>query len=67
MECRKETNLEDCTCTYPGCPNKGMCCKCIREHRERGELPGCLFPSEIERTFDRSIKAFVNANKHLIK
>jgi len=66
MECQKEKNLQDCTCTYPGCPNKGICCDCIREHRERGEIPGCLFPPEIEKTYDRSIKAFVNAHKELI-
>ncbi|MBW3016175.1 hypothetical protein KY309_01020 [Candidatus Woesearchaeota archaeon] len=67
MECQKEKNLKNCGCTYPGCPNKGICCQCIREHRERGELPGCLFPKEVEQTFDRSIKAFVNAHKELIE
>ncbi len=66
MECQKEKNLEDCTCTYPGCPRKGMCCECIKHHRENGEMPGCLFPPEVEKTFDRSIKAFVNAHKELI-
>ena len=28
-------------------------------HRERGELLGCLFPPEAERTYDRSIRKFV--------
>lgn len=66
MECKKEENKKQCTCTY-NCPKRGLCCECIREHREAGELPGCLFPPEVERTYDRSIKAFVNAHKELIE
>ena len=64
MDCpNRETNLAKCTCTYPGCPRKGMCCECIRHHREIGEIPGCLFPSGIEKTFDRSVKKFVETQK----
>jgi hypothetical protein len=58
MECKKEQNKQECTCTYD-CAVKGMCCDCIRFHRERGEIPGCLFPSEAEATYDRSIRKFV--------
>lgn len=36
-----------------------MCCICIRHHREKGEMPGCLFPDEAEKTFDRSVEKFV--------
>ncbi|MCK4335884.1 MAG: hypothetical protein KAW40_04140 [Candidatus Aenigmarchaeota archaeon] len=58
-ECvNREENLSECTCTYP-CDKKGMCCECIRHHREIGELPGCLFPPEVEKTFDRSVRKFV--------
>ena len=56
----KEENLKSCTCTYPGCPKKGICCECIKSHRENDEIPGCLFPSEAEKTFDRSIENFIN-------
>ncbi len=63
MECRKEENLKDCNCTYEPCDRKGMCCLCIRYHRERGELPACLFSKEAERTYDRSIGKFVAENK----
>jgi hypothetical protein len=28
-------------------------------HKKHGELPGCLFPPEVERTYDRSIARFV--------
>ncbi len=59
MECQKEKNLEKCSCTYPGCPRKGICCECIKHHREKGELPGCYFPSEVEKSYDRSIENFI--------
>lgn len=59
MECQKDKNLENCPCTYPGCPRKGVCCECVKEHRERGELPGCYFSPEAEKTYDRSIERFI--------
>ncbi len=60
MKCRKE----NCPCTYPGCPRKGICCECIEYHREKGELPACYFPTEIEKGYDRSIENLVR-NKQL--
>lgn len=59
MRCQLEENLANCPCTYPGCDKKGKCCQCISYHKSRGELPGCLFPPEIEKTYDRSIAAFI--------
>lgn len=59
MECTKAENAASCTCTYPGCPRKGKCCECIAHHRSHGELPGCLFTPEAEKTFDRSIAKFI--------
>ena len=41
MECKKEDNIKSCPCTY-GCERKGMCCECVRHHREHGGLPACL-------------------------
>jgi hypothetical protein len=32
-------------------------------HKKYGELPGCLFPPEVERTYDRSIARFVSIHK----
>jgi len=58
-ECNEKKNLARCTCTYEPCSRKGLCCECIAYHREYGELPGCLFPPEVERTYDRSIARFV--------
>ena len=63
MDCEIEKNLKTCTCTYPSCSRKGKCCSCLKYHWEHGELPGCLFPPEIEKTYDRSLKAFINAYK----
>jgi hypothetical protein len=59
MECKKEENLKNCNCSYPGCPRKGICCECIKYHKENNELPACLFPDDVEKNFDRSIKRFV--------
>lgn len=59
MECNQNVNLGRCTCTYEPCPRKGICCECIAYHRRYDELPGCLFPLQVERTYDRSIARFV--------
>lgn len=56
MECKQEKNKTGCTCTYEPCPRKGICCECITYHRKRGEAPGCLFPPEVEKTYDRSLE-----------
>lgn len=58
MDCNKEKNLVRCTCTYEPCPRKGLCCECIAYHRSMNQLPGCVFPPEVERTYDRSYERF---------
>jgi hypothetical protein len=58
MECKQTENLERCTCSYPSCPRKGICCECVSYHRRAGELPGCFFPPDAERTYDRSAAHF---------
>ena len=58
MECQIEANKAKCSCTYEPCSRKAKCCECISHHLERGELPACLFPSEVEKTYDRSIAKF---------
>ncbi len=62
MECKKECNEKKCNCTYPGCPRKGLCCECLKYHLENKELPACCFPDDVEKTYDRSIKKFVEIN-----
>jgi len=58
-ECILDKNLARCTCTYEPCPRKGRCCECIAYHRASGELPGCLFTADVERTYDRSVERFI--------
>lgn len=60
MECQIEVNKSRCPCTYEPCSRKGKCCECIRYHWERGELPGCLFPPQVERGYDRSLSKFIS-------
>jgi len=63
MEClNKEKNLKKCNCTYEPCDKKGICCECIAYHKEHGELPACFFPDDAEKTFDRSVKKFIQIN-----
>ena len=61
MECKKEQNLAHCACTYSGCSKMGVCCDCISSHLASKELPGCCFPPEAEKTYDRSFEAFAKA------
>ncbi len=58
MECKKETNLTKCNCTYEPCTRKGICCECVSYHLRSRELPACFFPKDAERTFDRSFEHF---------
>ena len=58
-ECKVDDNKAKCTCTYDSCSRQGMCCECIRYHWSHSELPGCLFPPEVEKTYDRSLDRFI--------
>jgi hypothetical protein len=59
IECQLELNRQKCPCTYEPCDKKGKCCECIAYHKALRELPGCLFPPEVEKTYDRSISKFI--------
>lgn len=63
MECVNEDNLRQCTCTYEPCSRKGNCCECVQYHRQMDQLPGCFFPPEVERTYDRSYQRFTECCK----
>ena len=58
MDCRKSQNLKSCSCSYTPCSRKGSCCECLAYHLRAGELPACAFPSEAEKTYDRSFEHF---------
>ena len=48
-----------CNCTYEPCSRKGKCCDCIAYHLQSDELPACVFPTNVEKTNDRSFARFV--------
>jgi hypothetical protein len=56
----RKKNEGACNCTYEPCPRKGVCCECIAYHRDAGELPACYFSTEVERSYDRSIRRFLS-------
>ena len=58
MDCTKELNLKNCNCSYEPCSRKGTCCDCIRYHLRTRELPACVFPDSVERTYNRSFEKF---------
>lgn len=60
-ECKVDRNKSFCTCTYSSCSKTGICCDCIMFHQKNAEVPGCLFPPEAEKSYDRSIGAFIKA------
>lgn len=37
----------------------GICCECIKYHREKKQLPACYFDDVAEKTWDRSIENFI--------
>ena len=58
-----ESNLAKCNCSYEPCSRKGKCCECLVYHKRMGELPACYFPDAVERTYDRSIRRFIETQK----
>lgn len=58
MDCKKDKNLEICTCSYDPCARKGICCDCVMYHLKKRQMPGCFFPQEAEKTYDRSFEHF---------
>jgi len=62
MECKKEINKKNCTCTYD-CEKRGFCCECIKSHLKDHELPGCAFAKiskNAEKSYDRSFEYFAS-------
>ena len=61
MDCRIEINKNICNCTYFDCERKGSCCQCLSYHLRLSELPACVFPADIEKSYDRSFIRFAQA------
>jgi hypothetical protein len=56
------SNTSKCACTYQGCPRHGKCCECLAYHLSNKQLPGCCFPPDVEKTYDRSFAKFCEVN-----
>ncbi len=63
MDCKKDKNAKNCTCTNLSCGKRGSCCECLAGHLKNRQLPGCCFPPEAEKSFDRSFEMFAKAWK----
>ena len=53
-------NMQRCNCTYEPCSRKGKCCECIQYHVSMRQLPACVFPDDVEKTYDRSFERFAS-------
>jgi hypothetical protein len=62
-ECNKKKNAAGCNCSWEPCSRKGLCCECLAYHWSRKELPACLFPDSVEKTYDRSLRMFIQTHK----
>ena len=62
MGCALEKNKANCKCSYGSCSRKGKCCECLSYHLTRKELPGCCFPEDAEKTYDRSFEKFIEVH-----
>ena len=62
-ECRVQQNAKRCNCSWEPCDRKGLCCECLQYHWNHKELPACLFPDAAEKTYDRSLAAFIRLYK----
>ena len=63
LECEVQKNKAKCNCTYESCEKKGKCCECISYHWRMRQLPACFFPTDVERTYDRSIERFIKTHR----
>jgi hypothetical protein len=62
-ECKSAKNRARCNCSYEPCSRKGVCCDCLAYHWRNQELPACLFPDSVEKTYDRSLRRFIDLYK----
>ncbi len=63
MDCKLAANKANCNCTYEPCSRKGRCCDCLEYHWSMKELPACLFPPAVERTYNRSLARFLEIHR----
>ncbi|MBW2263434.1 MAG: hypothetical protein JRG91_15825 [Deltaproteobacteria bacterium] len=58
-KCDTDRNMKRCNCSYEPCSRKGKCCDCLTYHWQMGQMPACMFPDDVERSYDRSIELFI--------
>ncbi len=58
-KCDTDRNMKRCSCSYEPCSRKGKCCDCLTYHWRMGQMPACMFPDDVERSYDRSIELFI--------
>ena len=58
-KCDIDKNMKRCNCSYEPCSRKGKCCDCLTYHWRMGQMPACMFPDDVERSYDRSIELFI--------
>jgi hypothetical protein len=46
---------EECACPKKTCPNNGICCKCVKKHKDTDSLPYCLF---LDNEGDKSVENY---------
>jgi len=61
MDCKAAQNAANCGCSYTTCGKRGVCCECLVSHLADKELPGCCFPPDAEKSYDRSFANFAKA------
>ncbi len=59
MSCSENSANSRCTCSKSDCLTWSDCRLCVPKHRNRGEIPGCFFTPEGEKTYNRSIEFFI--------
>lgn len=59
----QKENLVNCSCSYHSCSRKGLCCECVFYHRKNGQIPGCFFSAEAEKSYDRSVDNLIKNTK----
>ena len=42
MDCKKESNSENCVCAVEDCERRGVCCECMKHHFSKKSLPACM-------------------------
>ena len=62
-ECKSAKTKSLCNCSWEPCSRKGVCCECLAYHWGHQELPACLFPDSVEKTYDRSLRKFLEVYK----